>query len=89
MGKVMEVSSLFVSLADISSAREFRDALALGGNMVPPIQFMTAHTPADKLENNLAREFVSDYIQQAMKRTRCESSIRTRYFSRRRVICGQ
>ena len=37
--------------------------------MVPPIQFMTAHTPADKLENNLAREFVSDYIQQAMKRT--------------------
>ena len=38
--------------------------------MVPPIQPMTAQTPAEKLELHLCREFVANYIQQTLKRTR-------------------
>ena len=35
--------------------------------MVPPIQPMTAQTPAEKLEHHLCREFVRDYIQRALR----------------------
>jgi len=31
---------------------------------------MTAQTPAEKLELHLCREFVANYIQQTLKRTR-------------------
>lgn len=36
---------------------------------MPPIQRMTAQTPAEKLEHHLCREFVSDYIQRALRRS--------------------
>ena len=37
--------------------------------MGPPIQPMTAQTPAEKLELHLCREFVTDYIEKALTRS--------------------